>query len=50
MVPYLRSTWKPELYHGGVSAPFFEGWYFKLVDDAPERHSYAIILGVFLGR
>ena len=29
--------------------PFFEGWYFKLV-DAGEDHRYAVIPGVFIGR
>ena len=31
------------------SPPFFEGWYFKLV-SADERHRFAIIPGVYLGR
>ncbi len=44
-----RAIWQPELYHGwGKRAPFFEGWYFKLV-DASETHSYSVIPGVFLG-
>jgi tocopherol cyclase len=38
----------PERYHGHRrSPPFFEGWYFKLV-DATEQHRYAIIPGIFL--
>jgi tocopherol cyclase len=38
----------PERYHGlGRRPPFFEGWYFKLV-DATERARYAVIPGVFL--
>jgi tocopherol cyclase len=50
MAPDLRSIWKPALYHGrGQRPPFFEGWYFKLV-DASERRRYAIIPGVFIGR
>jgi tocopherol cyclase len=50
MAPDLRSIWKPALYHGrGRRPPFFEGWYFKLV-DASERRRYAIIPGVFIGR
>lgn len=37
------------MYHGhGKQAPFFEGWYYKLV-SADETHRYAIIPGVFLG-
>lgn len=38
----------PERYHGhGRKPPFFEGWYFKLV-DAAAQHRYAIIPGIFL--
>jgi hypothetical protein len=45
----LCGIWKPELYHGGGKRPpFFEGWYFKLV-DASEHHRYAVIPGVFIG-
>ena len=44
----LRNIWRPEAYHGfGRKGPFFEGWYFKIV-DAQGRHSAAIIPGVFL--
>ena len=49
-MPDLRSIWRPALYHGrGKRPPFFEGWYFKLV-DAGEQHRYAVIPGVFIGR
>ena len=49
-MPGLRTLWKPALYHGdGARPPFFEGWYFKLV-DATEAHRYAVIPGVFIGR
>jgi hypothetical protein len=49
-VPDLRGIWKPALYHGrGKRPPFFEGWYFKLV-DASEQHRYAVIPGIFIGR
>jgi tocopherol cyclase len=38
----------PEWYHGhDKRPPFFEGWYYKLV-DASGRHRYAIIPGIFL--
>ena len=48
-MPDLGGIWKPELYHGqGKRAPFFEGWYFKLV-DAHEQHRYAVIPGAFIG-
>lgn len=45
----LRTLRDPALYHGhSAKPPFFEGWYFKLV-DAAETHRYAIIPGVFIG-
>jgi tocopherol cyclase len=38
----------PDRYHGhNQRPPFFEGWYFKLV-DAAETARYAIIPGIFL--
>ena len=40
----------PERYHGhSKRPPFFEGWYYKLVDPS-EQHRYAIIPGVFLSQ
>jgi hypothetical protein len=48
MLDLSRAIFHPERYHGrGKRAPFFEGWYFKLV-DASEGHRYAIIPAVFL--
>lgn len=45
---YFYDTLHPEIYHGyGKKPPFFEGWYYKLVDQ-PEQHRYAIIPGVFI--
>lgn len=45
---FLRSILSPEVYHGAANKPpFFEGWYFKVV-DASTRHRYAFIPGVFL--
>lgn len=45
----MPGIWQPSLYHGrGKKPPFFEGWYFKLV-DASETHRYAVIPGVFSG-
>jgi hypothetical protein len=39
----------PAMYHGhSKKPPFFEGWYFKII-DADETQRYAIIPGVFLG-
>jgi tocopherol cyclase len=40
----------PERYHGHQKKPpFFEGWYYKLV-DASGRHRYAVIPGIFLSQ
>jgi hypothetical protein len=48
MPNYIQTTLHPERYHGhGKRPPFFEGWYFKLV-DASEQQRYAIIPGIFL--
>ena len=45
----LRTQLHPEMYHGRrEKAPFFEGWYFKVV-SADEQQRYAIIPGVILG-
>ena len=47
---FLRTTLNPAMYHGhNKNPPFFEGWYFKLI-DAVENQRYAIIPGVFLGK
>lgn len=38
----------PELFHGtGKRPPFFEGWYFKVVDKS-EKFRFAFIPGIFL--
>ena len=48
-MPDLRSIWRPALYHRhGKRPPFFEGWYFKLVDAGELRRS-SVILSPFLG-
>lgn len=48
MIRSLRTTLNPACYHGHRrKPPFFEGWYYKLV-DAGETHRYAVIPGVFL--
>jgi tocopherol cyclase len=45
----FRNIWRPNNYHGwGKKPPFFEGWYFKLVDQREQR-PYAVIPGVFIG-
>jgi hypothetical protein len=44
----IKERLHPEGYHGqGRHAPYFEGWYFKIV-DAGENNIYAIIPGVSL--
>jgi tocopherol cyclase len=49
LADFPQSTLDPARYHGhGRSAPYFEGWYYKLV-SADETLRYAIIPGVFLG-
>jgi len=46
---FIGSIHNPARYHGHKKrAPFFEGWYYKLV-SADEGHKYALIPGVFLG-
>ena len=46
---YLRGIRHPEAFHGhGADAPFFEGWYIKLV-SADLRRRWAMIPGVFRG-
>ena len=48
MIRFLRSALHPAAYHGhGKKPPFFEGWYYKIV-DATEEQRFAIIPGVFL--
>lgn len=45
---FSPTLFHPERYHGHRRRPpFFEGWYFKLV-DASETHRYAVIPGIFL--
>jgi hypothetical protein len=44
---YLQRIRHPEWYHGHhKTPPFFEGWYYKLIDPT-ERHRYAVIPGIF---
>jgi hypothetical protein len=48
LIQSLRSILNPASYHGHTKRPpFFEGWYYKLV-DASEQIRYAVIPGVFL--
>lgn len=47
MLERLRTTLHPAWYQGAHEpVPYFEGWYFKLV-DATEAHRYAVIAAVF---
>jgi hypothetical protein len=47
-MPFSPTVFHPERYHGHRRRPpFFEGWYFKLVDTS-ETHRYAVIPGIFL--
>lgn len=44
---WWQTTLNPDWYHGfGRKPPFFEGWYFKLIDPTT-RHKLAVIPGVF---
>jgi len=47
---FLGTVFRPECFHGHGRRrrPFFEGWYFKLV-DAEQARSVAVIPGLFLG-
>jgi len=45
---YIRHKLNPAWYHGhGRKAPYFEGWYFKIINAAEDRR-YAFIPGVFI--
>ncbi len=47
MKRYIYEIMHPEIYHGHrKSAPFFEGWYYKVI-SADGQQRYAIIPGIF---
>ena len=47
MIQWVRRVLHPAWYQGrGKKAPYFEGWYFKLIDPG-ERHRLAVIPGIF---
>lgn len=49
MIQSLRRTLHPAWYQGhGKRAPYFEGWYYKLIDSS-EQHRLAVIPGIFKG-
>src|SRR6056297_194610 len=47
----IKNIYKPEVYHGKNinDTNFFEGWYFKIVDQT-QKNIYAIIPGVFINK
>jgi hypothetical protein len=48
MPTFIERVFHPDWYHGqGKQPPFFEGWYYKLIDST-ERLRYAVIPGIFL--
>lgn len=50
MRQFIRSTLAPTAYHGtNQTTPFFEGWYFKVV-DARQHTTFAIIPGIYKGK
>jgi tocopherol cyclase len=50
MIKHIRSVLNPDAYHGfDQTSPYFEGWYFKLVDSS-EQERWCIIPGVYLGK
>jgi tocopherol cyclase len=49
MLRWIYESLHPEIYHGHERRPpFFEGWYYRLINAAEDRR-YAVIPGVFLG-
>lgn len=50
MMQYFRRSLNPAWYHGrGKKPPFFEGWYFKVI-NATEDRRFAFIPGIFINR
>ena len=50
MIQYVRETLNPDGYHGrGKKNPFFEGWYYKIIDSTGQN-TWAIIPGIFRSR
>lgn len=48
MTNFIQRTLNPAWYHGhGKTAPFFEGWYYKVINAAEDKR-FAIIPGVFI--
>lgn len=50
MLNFIKTRMNPTWYHGhGKQAPFFEGWYFKLI-NANQDKRFAFIPGIFLNK
>jgi tocopherol cyclase len=50
MLNYVRRVLHPDWYHGhGKKPPFFEGWYFKVI-NAAEDVRFAFIPGIFINQ
>jgi tocopherol cyclase len=50
MTNYVTRVLHPDWYHGhGKKPPFFEGWYFKVINQA-EDERFAFIPGVFINK
>lgn len=46
----MINLWRPAVFQGkGKRGPYFEGWFYKIVDPAGE-HTLAFIPGLFIGR
>jgi len=46
----IRKIWNPAIYQGKMNMKgYFEGWYFKIVDES-EENIYAIIPGISFGK
>jgi hypothetical protein len=44
----ISQIWRPEAYHGdGKKGPFFQGWFYKLVDHS-KQHTLALIPGILI--
>ena len=42
----IHAIWNPHVYHGwGRNKKFFEGWYYKIVDNS-QTNAFAIIPGI----
>lgn len=47
MIRFLRGVFQSDIYHGfNRRPPYFEGWYFKLI-DASRKQRWAVIPGIF---